>query len=128
MPITEELLANIRPVKVRHLPAFLRACEPIATQLMAGDVAGALVDHADELITAVALGADVDRASLEDQTVDELLDLAVKVMEVNADFFARRLLPSITDVAGRIGDAIPAPAGGTNGSTDLSAPVTDTTP
>ncbi|NCC91691.1 MAG: hypothetical protein EOM10_00175 [Opitutae bacterium] len=114
MPTVDEILAAIRPVKVRHLPAFLTACEPMAACLMAGDVAGAFVQHADNLITAVALGADVDRAWLEDQTADVLIDLAAQVMEVNIDFFVQTLLPKIAEAASRI-EAV-MPAGGTNGS------------
>ena len=104
---------TITPVKVRNLPAFLRACEPIATALMAGDLQSALLHHADDLITATALGADVDRAWLEEQDAGTLVELAAQVLEVNIDFFARVLLPTVTAAAERIGAAIP---GGTNGS------------
>ena len=112
MPTVDEILAAIRPVKVRHLPAFLAACEPLAARLMAGDIAGAFVQHADNLIDATALGADVDRAWLDDQDAAALMDLAFKVVEVNADFFARTLLPKIANAAGKIEAAMPA--GGTN--------------
>ena len=105
---------TITPVKVRHLPAFLRACEPIASALMAGDIHSALLHHADDLITATALGADVDRAWLEDQTADVLVDLAAQVIEVNIDFFVQTLLPRINAAADRIEAAMPH--GGTSGS------------
>lgn len=105
---------TITPVKVRHLPAFLRACEPIASALMAGDLQSALLHHADDLITATALGADVDRAWLEDQTAEVLIDLAAQVIEVNIDFFVQTLLPRINAAADRISAAMPG--GGTSGS------------
>ena len=105
---------TITPVKVRHLPAFLKACEPIATALMAGDITAALLHHADDLITATALGADVDRAWLEDQTAEVLIDLAAQVIEVNVDFFVKTLLPRINAAADRIANALPA--GGMTGS------------
>ena len=124
MPTVDEILAAIRPVKVRHLPAFLAACEPMAARLMAGDVAGAFVQHADSLITAVALGADVDRAWLDEQDAETLMDLAFKVVEINADFFARTLLPKIAEAASRI-EAV-MPAGGTNGSPSLSGTASGT--
>ena len=105
---------TITPVKVRHLPAFLRACEPIASALMAGDLQSVLLHHADDLITATALGADVDRAWLEDQTAEVLVDLAAQVIEVNVDFFVQTLLPRINAAADRISAAMPH--GGTSGS------------
>ena len=105
---------DITPVKVRHLPAFLRACEPLATAIMAGDIQTALINHADDLITATALGADVDRAWLEDQTAEVLIDLAAQVIEVNIDFFVQTLLPRLNAAADRIEAALPA--GGMTGS------------
>ena len=111
MPTIEDVTAHIGPVKVRHLPGFLKACEPIAAHLMAGDVVRAFCDHADNLIEATALGADVDRNWLEDQTADVLMDLAFRVLEANLGFFVRTLLPRITEAAGRL-DGI----GGANGS------------
>jgi len=126
MPTVDEILAAIRPVKVRHLPAFLAACEPMAARLMAGDIAGAFVQHADKLIDAVALGADVDRAWLDDQDAETLMDLAFRVVEVNADFFARTLLPRLADAAGKIEAAMPA--GGTNGFPSSLATGSDLRP
>lgn len=126
MPTVDEILAAIRPVKVRHLPAFLAACEPLAARLMAGDIAGAFVQHADNLIDATALGADVDRVWLDDQDATALMELAFKVVEVNADFFARTLLPKIADVAGKIEAAMPA--GGTNGLPSSLATGLDSRP
>ena len=107
-------MTPITPVKVRHLPAFLRACETIASALMAGDVHSALLHHADDLITATALGADVERSWLEDQTAEVLVDLAAQVIEVNVDFFVQTLLPRINAAADRISAAMPD--GGTSGS------------
>lgn len=107
-------MTTVTPVKVRHLPAFLRACEPIASALMAGDLQSALLHNADDLITATAVGADVERAWLEDQTAEVLIDLAAQVIEVNVDFFVQALLPRINAAADRISAAMPG--GGTSGS------------
>ncbi|MCR6497363.1 hypothetical protein LJB71_14845 [Thermomonas sp. S9] len=79
-------MTDIAPVTVRDLPAFLAAIEPIARELASGDIAGALLRHADAVIEATAIGAGVDRAWLEAQQTDVLVELAAKVLEVNADF------------------------------------------
>lgn len=118
MPELEDIISAIKPVKVKHLPEFLKSCEPIATHLMQGDLVKAFVEHTDCLVTATILGADVDRAWLEDQTVETLMELAFRVVEVNTDFFARSMLPRITGAASVIGRMIPD--GGTSGLPGLS--------
>lgn len=93
---------KITPVKVRDLPAFLAAIEPIARDLATGDIIAALARNADAVITATAIGAGVERAWLEEQDVDTLVDLAAKVLEVNADFFVHRVLPKLAAAAERV--------------------------
>ena len=103
-----------------------KSASTAARLLASGDIAGAFVQHADNLIDATALGADVDRAWLDDQDATALMELAFKVVEVNADFFARTLLPKIADVAGKIEAAMPA--GGTNGLPSSLATGSDSRP
>ena len=104
---------DINPIKVRDLPAFLAAIEPIARDLAAGDILAALARNADAVITATAIGAGVERAWLEEQTPDVLADMAARVLEVNAGFFVRAVLPKITEAAERIA-ALQNASGGTN--------------
>lgn len=90
---------TVTPVKVAVLPDFLRAVEPIAADLSTGDIMGALARPAENLIAATALGAGVERSWLDEQEVDVLVELAAAVLEVNADFFARRLTPALLKAA-----------------------------
>lgn len=92
-------MKEITPIKVKDLQAFLAAIEPVARELAAGDILSALTKHADGVIAATAIGAGVERSWLEQQTPDVLVDLAAKVLEVNADFFAQRVLPRLTSAA-----------------------------
>lgn len=112
----------VEPIKVRDLPRFLRAVEPIAADLAAGDIAGALIRHAETLIEATAIGASVERAWLEEQTPDVLADLAARVLEVNGDFFVRRVLPQVTAAAERLARIA---SGGTSGWPASSMPDSD---
>lgn len=93
---------TVRPVTVGVLPKFLAAALPLASELVAGDLYGALATNAEALIEATALGAGVERAWLDAQAPDVLAELAGAVLEVNADFFVRRVLPAIT----RIGETV----------------------
>ncbi len=115
---------DMTPIKVKDLPAFLAAIEPIARDLMDGDMMAALSKNADRVITATAIGAGVDRAWLEEQTAGVLIDLAARVLEVNADFFVGQAIPRITRAAERIASL--TPSGGTSGSPDSSARASDT--
>lgn len=92
----------ITPVTVGDLPAFLAAIEPIAAEVASGDILGALMRHADAVIAATAIGARVERAWLEQQTPDVLVDLAARVLEANADFFVQRVMPALTAASERI--------------------------
>jgi hypothetical protein len=92
---------SITPVKVKHLPAFLAAIEPVVRQLGAAgvqhdDLLGALATHAPNLIEATALGAGVTTDWLGEQTPEVLVDLAAAVLEVNMDFFVQVLMPRVT--------------------------------
>lgn len=114
---------ELQPVKVKDLPAFLAAIEPIARDLAHGDIAGALMRNADAVIEATAIGAGVERAWLEAQTPDVLIDLATRVLEVNADFFVQRVLPRLAAAAqtlAKIG------SGGTASSPGSSPPASAT--
>lgn len=115
---------TIEPVRVRDLPRFLAAIEPIARELAAGDILAALAKHADNVIEATAIGAGVERAWLEEQTPEVLVDLAAQVLEVNADFFVRAVLPRVTAAAERL--ATLTASGGTNGSHGSSKPASAT--
>lgn len=117
----------MEPVKVKDLPAFLRAIEPIMRELSRGDVMAALATQADAVIEATAIGAGIPRAELEESTVDVLVDLASRVIEVNADFFVQRVLPAIAAAADRINaiSAISHPSS-TIGSSDSAAQASGT--
>jgi len=117
---------SVNPVKVRDLPRFLKAIEPMAAELAAGDIAAALMRHADAVIEATAIGAAVERAWLEDQTPDVLAELAARVLEVNADFFFRRVLPAIQGAAHRLTQSVQTASGGTSGSPPSSMPDSHT--
>lgn len=89
---------EVSPLRVRELPAFLAAVKPIAAELSAGvELVDLLADQAEAIIAAVAIGARVERAWLDELLPDDLVALAGAVLEVNADFFARRVLPAMTE-------------------------------
>lgn len=93
---------DITPLKVGQLPKFARAIKGIGAEGLAsletGDIASIfelIAEHGEQIIEAVSIASRIDRAKIEEADSDELILLVSAVMRVNADFFARRLLPTI---------------------------------
>lgn len=94
----------VTPIKVRELPAFASVVEPLLQDITSGaGVAALMTRDVESLIKAVAIGARLERAFVDDLELDELLNLAAAVLEVNADFFVRRLAPALNLAVERIG-------------------------
>lgn len=94
--IDGELLA-IKPLKVGQMPAFLRAITPVMQQI-GGDGIDWLAlfgEHGDDLLTAVSIAVGKPRAWVDELAADEAILLAAKVIEVNADFFTRTVMPRL---------------------------------
>lgn len=87
----------ISPLKVGQLPAFLRAITPLIEYLRAPviDWLALLAQRGDDLLAALAIAVKKPEDWIHALNADEALLLAAKVMEVNADFFTRAVLPQI---------------------------------
>ena len=87
----------IKPLKVGQMPAFLRAITPVMQQI-GGDGIDWLAlfgERGDDLLTAVAIAVGKPRAWVDALDADEAILLAAKVIEVNADFFTRTVMPKL---------------------------------
>lgn len=93
---------TVAPLKIKQLPAFTRAIGPAAHALFSGDMLGAVAAHGEAIITAVAVATGEDEAWLGDLDADEFLLLAGDVLEVNADFFAHRVTPTLNATVDRL--------------------------
>jgi hypothetical protein len=104
---------DLTPLKVGEVPAFARAVQPIAASLAASpDWLALLADHGDAVIEAIAIASRRPRDWVASLDLDEAVRLAEAVFGVNADFFIRRLLPSVTQAAARIGQTLESPTRG----------------
>lgn len=104
---------DLSPLKVGEVPAFARAVQPIAASLSASpDWLALLAEHGEAVIAAVAIAARRPVDWVAGLDLDEAVRLAEAVFGVNADFFIRRLLPSMTQAAARIGQTLESPARG----------------
>jgi hypothetical protein len=95
---------RITPLKVGQLPKFARAIKGIGLDSLAalesGDMTVILeliADHGEQIIDAVATASGISKEAIEGAETDEMILLVATVMRVNADFFARRLLPKLRE-------------------------------
>lgn len=100
---------DLTPIRVGELPALSRAIQPIVSSLSdpQPDWIALISEHGDAVIDAVVIAARRPREWVANLDLDDAVRLASAVFEVNADFFIRRLLPSMTEAAARIGARMP---------------------
>ena len=123
VPQTVELVIDgeplaIRPLKVGQLPAFLRAITPVM-QYLGGDGIDWLAlfgERGDDLLTAVSIAIGKPRGWVDALDADEAILVAAKVIEVNADFFTRTVIPRLDGLITQT-SAVAATAGSTPSST-----------
>lgn len=116
VPISIEIAGeriDLTPLKVGEVPAFARAVQPIAASLSASpDWLALLSEHGEAVIAAIAIATRRPVDWVAGLDLDEAVRLAEAVFGVNADFFIRRLLPSVTQAAARIGQTLESPMRG----------------
>ena len=93
---------SIVPLRVRDLAGFARAIDPAMPLILAERYQAAVAHHGPAMIAAVAIGAHQDEDWVADLPPDEFLRLAAAVLEVNLDFFARRVLPVASQIGAQI--------------------------
>ncbi len=109
----------ISPLKVGQLPAFLRVISPVMAQLSQPHIHWLALfgQHGEDLLSAIGIAVRKPREWVDDLAADDALLLAAKVMEVNADFFTRTVIPKLDGLLG-LGKGIQAAS---TGSTSQSA-------
>ncbi len=116
VPVSVEIAGehlDLTPLKVGEVPAFARAVQPIAASLSASpDWLVILAEHGEAVIAAIAIATRRPVDWVAGLDLDVAVRLAEAVFEVNADFFIRRLLPSVTQAAARIGQTLEGPTSG----------------
>ena len=87
----------ISPLKVGQLPAFLRVISPVMAQLSQPQINWLALfgERGDDLLNAIGIAVKKPREWVDDLAADDALLLAAKVMEVNADFFTRTVIPKL---------------------------------
>jgi hypothetical protein len=114
----------IVPLRVRQVPAFVRAIAPATALLSAGRIADAVALHGDGMIVAMAVATGEAEDMIGDLLPDEFLRLVAAVMEVNGDFFVQRVAPQIAALQEKAEAAMKKATSGATSSPSSSATAT----
>lgn len=101
----------IKPLKVGQMPAFLRAISPVMQHLTRNEIDWLTLfgEHGDDLLSAIAIAVGKPRLWVDDLAADEAILLAAKVIEVNADFFTRTVMPKLDGLFTQAKSLTPVP-------------------
>lgn len=114
---------DITPLRIGELPAFARAVKPIAGHLSTQpNWILILAEDGESLIQALAIACRRPPEWLAALSLDEAIQVAEAVFEVNADFFIQRVVPQLQRVSQRLGNLKLGPIV----SSDSSVPATTT--
>ena len=109
---------TIKPLKVGQMPAFLRAIAPAIQELTSPEIDWLRLfgERGDDLLSAIAIAVGRPRTWLDDLPADDAILLAAKVIEVNADFFTRTVMPRLDGLIARTGATAAIATGGSTPS------------
>jgi hypothetical protein len=102
----------IKPLKIGQMPAFLRAVSPVMQHLTRAEIDWLLLfgEHGEDLLTAIGIAVGKPRTWVDELAADEAILLAAKVIEVNADFFTRTVIPRLDGLFAQAKQLAPTPA------------------
>jgi len=88
---------RLSPLRVGQMPAFLRILAPIMKDLTQDQIDWLELfgERGDDLLTAVGIAINKPRNWVDELAADEAILLAAKVIEVNADFFTKMVIPKL---------------------------------
>lgn len=89
----------IKPVKVKHLSKAAKLVAPIAADVAKDGLSvAAFIEYPDQIIELVALVCDLPVDWVGELDLEEMLRILAPLIQVNMDFFVRRMVPAITDL------------------------------
>ena len=112
---------ELTPIRLGELPRLLAVAHPLAEEITSDpDWMAMLGRHGDTVLDLLAITTRRERAWINDLSLEDAVQLAAAVFEVNADFFVAHVVPAIQSAALRLapmlrsltnsGGTLPSPA------------------
>lgn len=105
---------ELRPLTIGQLPKLVRSARPVIDAVMSldkvpesgdTDLVGLVMDliehHGDQVFDAAGICTGKPADWIADGDIDEFIELALKVFEVNRDFFVQKLAPRLAELRAR---------------------------
>lgn len=115
---------EVLPLRVRQLPTFLRAIEPLQGRIAIGselDILALIRAHGEEVARAVAIAIDRPPEFVGELSLADMVRLAETVIGVNADFFVQQVLPEFSAALARLTAKVGPRSSSGSSSTDTRA-------
>jgi len=99
------------PIVIGQIPGLLKAVKSLAPLFSSAppsaDMLTSMMDtDADAVIDIIAVALNKPRAWVNQVPPDEFIELAGAVLEVNVDFFMKRVLPALRDAMKRLPESL----------------------
>ncbi|WP_026330269.1 hypothetical protein [Caldimonas manganoxidans] len=94
---------ELTPIRLGELPRLLAVVRPLAADLSAEpDWLDLLGRHGEAVLDLLAITTRRERAWINDLSLEDAVQLAAAVFEVNADFFVAHVVPAVQGAAQRL--------------------------
>lgn len=120
----------VSPLTVGRMLAVIKAISPqLARSLILGEgrAEGSLVDallaHPERAADAVAAALERSPDAIREMMPDDFIALAFAVVEVNADFFSRRVIPQIPGMIDRFAQRLGSTSSSDSSTTGTAGPT-----
>ena len=113
---------ELTPIRLGELPRLLKVVKALASDLNTEpDWMALLAEQGEPVLELLALTTRRDRAWINELSLQDAVQLAAAVFEVNADFFVGQVVPAIQGAAQRLAPTLrsfnpEAPSAGTQRS------------
>ncbi|AUM01563.1 hypothetical protein B4966_10640 [Rhodocyclaceae bacterium] len=98
---------ELTPIRLGELPRLLAIVQPLAEDLTGDpDWMALLGRHGEAVLDLLVITTRRERAWINDLPLDDAVQLAAAVFEVNADFFVAHVVPAIQGAAQRLGPTL----------------------
>jgi len=93
---------ELTPIRLGELPRLLAVVRPLAEEIAIDpDWMALLGRHGDAVLDLLAITTRRERAWINDLSLEDAIQLAAAVFEVNADFFVAHVVPAVRGAAPR---------------------------